>query len=85
MMDDPLLERLRAAETVCMLVSWIAASSKTDLDKALLQAWMDWRPMSSERPVITDEWRLRIAELAMRRDKRRRLTLAQIRERGGEG
>jgi hypothetical protein len=84
-----LMKRLEAAERVCVLFGWTAASSGTDLDKALHELWAEWVAVAgtafagpSAHPELSGE---RIAELARRRDLTRQRTLDAIRAGEADG
>lgn len=73
-----LLERLQAAERVCVLVGVNATDRQTERGKALLQSWMDWQHQyGPSAGTVTDE---EIAEYARRRDVITERTLASIRQ-----
>lgn len=80
---ETLIERLKAAEDVCVLYGWSASTAhQSDRDKALQELWNRWHDTagrdasSRERnPHLTDE---RIAELARKRDATREATLRRF-------
>lgn len=80
--QDELLRRLAAAEQVCVLYGWTAASDDTDRDKATTQAWMQWQSKYGVGGP-TPAWNARVAELAAERDRIRAHTLRRIRSGGG--
>lgn len=80
-----LVPRLEAAERVCAVFGWTAASSDSDQDKALHELWAEWVAIvgsefasPAAHPELGEE---RITELARRRDLTRRRTLDAIRKR----
>lgn len=81
-----LIERLDAAERVCLLYGWTGNTNNlvaTDKEEALMQAWMEWRRVVPDgfldpvqHPGLSDE---AIRELAEKRRHNRKLTLEIIR------
>jgi hypothetical protein len=82
-----LQERLAAAEQVCVLFSWTSSGGDSDRDRAVAQAWMDWK--HGYAPNLPDpqspEWQARIQDLANRRTAVRTITVARIRRDRDEG
>lgn len=78
---DALLERLAAAERVCLMFGWTGSTGTSDHDKALHELWSDWVNLSGvsqlprDHPELGDD---RIAELARQRDEKRSRALARI-------
>lgn len=78
MSQDELLQRLAAAERVCVLVGITGASGTTDRDKAKTQAWMEWhRAYGTLAADISDD---EILHLAARRDVIRDNTIVRLRQ-----
>lgn len=70
---EALIERLKAAEDVCVIYGWTGSTShRSDRDKALHELWRKWHEIAGpdacdqdRNPHLTDEL---IAELARKRD-----------------
>jgi uncharacterized protein YbaA (DUF1428 family) len=75
---EEFIERLKAAEDVCVMFAWTQARYVTDRDKAAHELWRRWTAASGNdcskkrNPHLTDEL---IAELAAKRDATRAATL----------
>ena len=82
---EQLIERLNAAEDVCLMFAWSPAQSgpnATDTENAAHELWSKWvqLPGTSADPGDHPEWSKQdIAELARRREQIRAETIARLR------
>lgn len=76
---EALEERLKLAEIALTLHGWGAVTSQTtDLGKAALQAWLNWRRVVPTQEPRSPEWLDLIADYAAERDRIRGETLDRI-------